>query len=122
MTTGRAWTGFPKQTYFRHLVLQNLCGAAAKTGSSGSSDAGLSPAWSGTGITASAARRTPVDSGPLLQRHAVGVISHRGGPVAEDSENADVPVQNIQHLHHVPFALYRGIESLVIKAVIPVGQ
>lgn len=25
MTTGRAWMSFPKQTYFRHLVLQNLC-------------------------------------------------------------------------------------------------
>ena len=60
--------------------------------------------------------------GLLFQLHTISVIAYGGGPIAEDTENAHFPVQNIQHFHHIAFAPYRRIESLVIKAVITVGE
>ena len=58
----------------------------------------------------------------LLQAHAVGVIGHRGRPIAEDAQNTYIPIQDVQYFHHVPLAPYGRIESLVIKAVITVGE
>src|SRR5687768_2855823 len=54
--------------------------------------------------------------------HTVGIVGYGGGPVGEDAQNAYIPVQNIQDLHHVAFAPDSGIESLIVKSVVAVSQ